>query len=459
MRYYATSHCQPPADFPEGQRAFQGSEVFSVGGSPTVITWSDDGMPIGAGARLRVSVATDIREVVRLAVASAETGTVFGDLDLRFSYPLQIHELLLDRGNSELARKEGISLRLIEGSRPQWLFWRGPGADINAHSPHLLREETTGELDAALDRLMSLDSLQPFGWLEGCVLDALAAWSGHPRCGGRCQEAMARHFAQFADVTGALAYEDPRNAAVRSRIYGAEGGLPFAVLARFMPLSPWLAIAADFFRDWSEVRSSWHVAETSYTCAYPMAVLALIRPGEGWEQRAADHLLRQCQTLASSEGIWLRRSESGDRAEMKNWSRGIAWYLLGLARSLPLLPKNPALEIEFQRAALWVLGHQRADGLWGVYVDEPELDPDTSACAGIGAALAMGCRARLLPDNCLPAAQATLGTLQRHLTPDGFLTGVAQSNKGGENLQRGSHRVMAQFSLGLLLLLRRFAED
>ena len=459
MRHYASSYHHQPVDFPEGQRAFQGSEVFSVGESPTVITWPDDATLAGHCARLRVSVASDIREVVRLEVASAETSVVFGDLDLRFSYPLQIHELFLDLRQTELARGEGVALRVAEGSGPQWLFWRGPGFEIGGHTPHLLRDGDPGSWETALERLMSLDALQPFGWLEGCVLDGLSVWCDHPKYGEPCRAAITRHLAMFADGAGELSYEDPRNVAVKSRLYGAEGGLPFAILARHSPQAPWLEIARTFFRAWSDSRSPWHVAETSYTCAYPMAVLAALRGGEGWEQRAIDHLEGQSRVLTDSGGIWLRRSESGDRAEMKNWSRGIAWYLLGLARSLPLLPKNLALEEAFRRTVFWVLGRQRTDGLWAVYVDEPGLTPDTSGCAGIAAAIAIGCRERLLPADCLPAAQATLAALRNHLTPDGFLAGVAQSNKGGEGLQRSSHRVMAQFSLGLLALLRRYAED
>lgn len=39
------------------------------------------------------------------------------------------------------------------------------------------------------------------------------------------------------------------------------------------------------------------------------------------------------------------------------------------------------------------------------------------------------------------------------LTPHGFLGGVAQANKGGEELQRGSYRVIYQMGMGLLAQL------
>jgi len=43
--------------------------------------------------------------------------------------------------------------------------------------------------------------------------------------------------------------------------------------------------------------------------------------------------------------------------------------------------------------------------------------------------------------------------LKTHLTPDGFLGGVSQSNKGGEALQRGSYRVIFQMAMGLMAQL------
>jgi hypothetical protein len=39
--------------------------------------------------------------------------------------------------------------------------------------------------------------------------------------------------------------------------------------------------------------------------------------------------------------------------------------------------------------------------------------------------------------------------LTRHLTADGLLGGVSQSNKGGEALQRGSYRSIYQMGMGL----------
>jgi hypothetical protein len=47
------------------------------------------------------------------------------------------------------------------------------------------------------------------------------------------------------------------------------------------------------------------------------------------------------------------------------------------------------------------------------------------------------------------AAQRTLATLGKHLTPDGFLGGVTQGNKSTEELQRGNYRVTYPMAMGL----------
>jgi rhamnogalacturonyl hydrolase YesR len=222
------------------------------------------------------------------------------------------------------------------------------------------------------------------------------------------------------------------------------------------PVSPWLQVVEDYFIRWVATGSTWHVAETSYTCAYAMAALEGVRPGMGWGDQAVSHLLRQQAALVTKEGIWLRRSEDGSRHEFLNWSRGIAWYLLGLARSIPLLPPHSALIAEFTRASRWILGLQREDGLWGVFVHERDSLPDTSGSAGIAAALAIGVRQGWLPSEFQLPTRKCAKTLDLFLTDDGFLTGVAQSNKGGEDLQRGPLRVMAQFGLGPYGILLRY---
>jgi unsaturated rhamnogalacturonyl hydrolase len=55
-----------------------------------------------------------------------------------------------------------------------------------------------------------------------------------------------------------------------------------------------------------------------------------------------------------------------------------------------------------------------------------------------------------LPEKYKIAAQKCQKGLLTYLTPDGFLTGSAQVNKGGESLQRNGFRVISPYTLGFL---------
>ena len=93
--------------------------------------------------------------------------------------------------------------------------------------------------------------------------------------------------------------------------------------------------------------------------------------------------------LWGSGALHLRASPGG--FTYRGWSRGVAWYLLGLVRCLAEVPpaqRPPDLVQEVGRAPTWAASHQRSDGLWANFLEEPELDADTSGSAGIAAMFA-----------------------------------------------------------------------
>ncbi|TWU32167.1 Glycosyl Hydrolase Family 88 [Novipirellula artificiosorum] len=113
-------------------------------------------------------------------------------------------------------------------------------------------------------------------------------------------------------------------------------------------------------------------------------------------------------------------------------------------------PRTKELVPSFVKLASWAMKYQRQDGLWAVYVKRPELMQDTAGSAGIAAALAIGFHQGWLSDAARKSAEQTLAGLMPHLTPDGFLSGVAQSNKGGSALQSGNYRVIYQMAMELM---------
>lgn len=151
-----------------------------------------------------------------------------------------------------------------------------------------------------------------------------------------------------------------------------------------------------------------------------------------------------------------RVSTPGGKSD-RGWARGVCWHLLGLARTLGVLGHRPdagGVIAALREMADWALARQLpADhphaGLWSVFVNEPDLLPDTSGSAGIAAALAIGVKHGWLGEEHAAAADRTRAALTGHLTPDGFLGGASQSNKGGRGLQTGPYRVIYQMGMGL----------
>jgi rhamnogalacturonyl hydrolase YesR len=130
-----------------------------------------------------------------------------------------------------------------------------------------------------------------------------------------------------------------------------------------------------------------------------------------------------------------------------------------LVRTLHILHERDDIEDlkeEFTRVSLWAMKYQKRTGLWNCFLDNEESAPDTSGSAGIAAAVAAGCSTGLLPYYLSTRAERTWEGLMENLTPDGFLNGVAQSNKGGEDLQLSDYRVISQMGMGLMGQLYAF---
>ncbi len=158
------------------------------------------------------------------------------------------------------------------------------------------------------------------------------------------------------------------------------------------------------------------------------------------------------ESLRRPDGIWLRH-HTDDSRTFRSWARGVAWYLLGLTRSLKHLEDladTTDLKTELLVAAEWARRWQHPDGLWSNFLDDDTTTFDTSGSAGIAAAFARAAAAGLLPGDFRDSAERCWQGLLPHLTPDGFLDGAAQSNRGGEALQRASYRVLSPMGMGLM---------
>ena len=459
LRYPAVVAASAP-NVPTRLRAPFGWPLVELApGVAVELSWPQPPAESAHGGWLRVTTGIDDRDQKRVEVKLATSGRVIGEFDLRFAHAQEAFQVRLDAETWSAVAHEGVTLTLLEPvKRPLWLLGNSDTMPASL-SPHLLAEDaTTDRSDRLFELLGSVASVQPFGWMEGCVLDGLndlAETTGSAQWAQACDA----HLGLFFKPDGTLVYEDPGSAPADNAIHCIEETLPFAVLAKRDPQHPLLPLALDYWagltREDDSVEADDRLVSTegSYTIAYPMAAIARLRGDRVLAELAAKQLRIRRDLLRREDGLWLRYWRKTGEHHFRSWARGVTWYLQGLERSLRELRglvDTADLEDEFHASATWAAGLQRANGLWGCFLDDPACNVDTSGSAGIAAALARGVRAGVLPVGFERHARAAWNGLQAHLQPDGMLNGGAQSNRGGEALQRGDYRVLTLLGTGLM---------
>lgn len=463
----ATYHVLAPdtaahASVPAGKRVPLGWPAFPVGETPVALRLA--GSPPKGSAWLRLTLAIDDRQVRQIEVQTrGPAPRRLGVLDLRFGHGIETFQQALSAEDVQAIAQHGLELRQLGAGTPLWFFgMAAAGAKAAAlpveFQPHLMGASGAEDRLAEFrQRFGSLASLQEFGWMEGCVLEGLYELGSRP-AGERFRVARDAHWRVFVPQRDRLVYEDPRSEPKDDRLSGIETCLPFADLARRDPGSPLVDMFVAFARkrarpsDGAIQDGGTLSAEGSYTIGYPLATIAAVRGDAELAALAQMQLRLRAERLWHDGALWLRRMDD-QRRTFRGWARGVSWHALGIARSIePLRGHGRAeeFEAELKRIAQWVLPLQRADGLWACFLEDRENGiVDTSGSAGIATALAVGHRLGVLPDEARQAARRASAGVAQHLTADGLLGGVAQSNRGGEALQRSDYRVLSQMGMGL----------
>ncbi len=457
----AAPHREPADGLLTGFQGF-GWQSFAIGepgAPPTRLAGAADAEPQvtdDADCRLRLTNAIDVRDVYRIE-ASLPNGQPLGSYDLRFAGLYQVQELPLTAAQARQVLVQGVELRMSAGPQPVWFFGPSPAAcppqDV-VQLPHLLVARGARPGVEFERRLLGLVMLQGFGWQSGCVSEGVLDLA-EARNDRRLQEAVDRQLAMYFTDTGVF-FESPRSRPMRDRVGGIEEPLPWATLARRQPDHPAISLAVDFLLSRTDsdpiiARGGNLTTEGNYTAAYPTAVLARTLGRD----ELADLALRQLANRRIAnvhQGDIYQRANPAGQGRLRNWCRGVCWYYLGIVRTLLALQDEQAVSLwraELERVAAMLQRHQRADGLWGNFLHEPQSLPDTSGSAGLAAALARAHQAGWLDQRARQAAERTYAGLTAYLTPDGLLGGAAQSNKGGDSLQRSDYRVLYQMGMGL----------
>lgn len=414
-------------------------------------------VPEGAICRLRLTNAIDVRNVHVIEIETPG-GQPIGNFEVRFAALYQVQEMPLTTEQARVILKEGAVLKMAAGSKPLFFFAPSTSASPAPDAlqlPHILIATASDTAAQFEQRLHGIVMLQGFGWQSGCVSEGLldlAEARGHDAA---LLQSLDRYLDMYFTGQG-VAFESPRSHPMKDKVGGIEEPLPWATLARRRPDHPALKVGRKFLAsraiskdDGSPKRD--FTTEGCYTAAYPTAMLSRVLKSPELAVLALRHLEARKQVNVHEGDIYQRATTGGER-RLRNWARGVCWYYLGIVRTLGALEDAGAAKTwqpEIQRVADLLLKHQRADGLWGNFIHDPKSATDTSGSAGLAAALARAHAAGWLGDEARQAAQRTLKGLDAHLTPDGLLGGAAQSNKGGDKLQKGSYRVLYQLGMGL----------
>ena len=227
-RYLGGVAAVPP---PTGVAAPLDWPLWKVTGEPTTLHVAS---PKKAGADaaswLRVTIGIDIRRPVRIEVLGHHDGRPTALLDLSFGTALQQVGVLLPEG------VDGQRLRLRCGD-DQPVYLLHPDVPVGAMRPHLLTGGEPGRVDLFLQHLTSPASLTQFGWMEGCVLDALADLADARRTGARHALDLHLDFYFPPDGPDMLRFEDFHSVR-RTVVRGTETCSMFAGLARRRPRPP-----------------------------------------------------------------------------------------------------------------------------------------------------------------------------------------------------------------------------
>lgn len=341
-----------------------------------------------------------------------------------------------------------IQAAKVEGDAELWLINEGPLAPVLIDPEASLEQRR----ERAFDRLRESCVCQ-FSWMGGCVLDGLLHLEQSDPKGNwsAAIDAWLGHFIRG----GELVYQSPRGEEIRNKFYGVESTLPVAIIARREPQSPILDFAVanwdNLLRDGGKIVDHSVTAEGCYTIAYPMAVIAQVRNVPALADMALTQLRIRREKLCIDGDLWLRNYDGN--LTFRNWTRGICWSLLGLARTLETLGADcDAGLAEFaQERAAWIIARQREDGLWDNFLDEAGqgFPPDSSGSSGIAATLLTLRKLGLVGDEALDSARRCWKGLGACLEPDGMLGSVAPNNKRGETEQHTHRRTIEPFALGL----------
>lgn len=444
---------------PEGKRSPFGWNYFEIPKNGDSVPFGVPDLPddFALPIYLRLFVALEVRDQLEITVTLGKSDKIIGVLPIWYANVVQLFECKLDI-DSHTLRNEGLTLRLSSGSES--LYCYDFSAEVGSHI-YLDKGKAAEPAENFIASLCSLQSVNTFGWMEGCVTDGLDEMA---RSGvfPQAENVLDRHLRLFIPDENNIIYEDYHGHPKDNIFNNWEGGLPFAAIVNKFPDHPSIKLFTDFCENRIEnnkTKGSSLTTEGCYHLAYPLAAVAKAKGKKEWFEIALIELDERIHYLTGNDVVYQRASKNGEQTAFRNWARGYAWFLLGLVRSYPLIDKSglfkgdsrlTRIKQAFEEYAHVAIKYQQPDAGWKAYIDLIETGFDASGTAGIASALMYGYGLGWNVDFNEQKQLAARERLEQSLTSDGFLKDNCQVNRGGEELQKGNYRVISQYAMGLM---------
>ncbi len=466
-RFIAKKVNFPSLSVPKNKRIPLAWNTFGVSsdGAQTILTFERNrlGERKFDQIRLRLTSALDFREEIQIKILMLGSGRAIGILNIKYAHPFQPFDFSIQKKDLAEILENGIVLSQLSGQNDSWFFAADNSSKDNlALQPQLLCGNESGNLKAFDQVLYSMNSFAPFGWIGGCVIDAL--FEEYQIGNKKAHKTLQLHLSRFLDDDKGIIFENPHTVPLDGTFNSIEDFLPMAAIVNLYPDHISVQKALDFLMKRKDgnglIKTNDITTEGCYTVAYPLAAIAAVKKDKELAKIAVDQLLQRMSHLTVEGAIYQRKNEKGNYG-FRNWSRGAAWYFLGTIKTITIIEKSfrgdfDLIEIKrnFKQYSDWVLTLQSKEGLWKGFLDQPNAFVDTSASAGIATAFVFGYQQGILDGRYRQSAQKCFFALKKHLSIDGFLKGVSQINRGGQELQESDYRIMSQFGLGLMAQLR-----
>ena len=426
--------------------------------------------------KLSLGNAIENRGSFALFVRSAKDGRIFSRLDVvnlfgfqvvRFNIPVseisEIEEFGLVVRYSPIEVKDAITTK----GGPLCFFAESAAKKIDAMAPHLLLYEADYDVTAAYyENFCSINSILPFGWMSGCQTEGLRelAETGD----SAASAALGAHLDFFLDDEKGVVFNNSKSELCENGKFDSiEDFLPFVAIGKLYPNHKSL----NMFLNWALPRiknlekkapdERFLSTEGCYTYAYPLMQIAVSRNDVSLAQTALNEICARINRLVDSGGGISQRALEKKKPLMRNWGRGIAWYLLGLVQTMRVLEssafkgENLKGREKISKAIIdssaYVKKFQQSDGSWFCFIDDYKTQPESSGTVGIAAAFALAAEAGFLDSSYMASAEKTLEWFMSrdNIEPDGFSKNVTQSNRIGDAFQRLGYRVIMPVSSGL----------